>query len=143
MGVGNDLKADDAAGLLAIRALKTRLGDSPDILLLEGATAPENFTGTIRRFDPDLVILIDAAHMGEKPGVIRWIEAQEVDGFSASSHVQPLSILAKYLIEDIHTQVLILGIQAGNLEWGEEVSEEVKSAAQEVTEILDIIKNRD
>ena len=133
LGVGNELQADDGAGLLAVRAIKTRLGNSPDMLLIEGATAPENFTGPIRRFAPDLVIIIDAAKMGKKVGEIDWIDLEQIDGFSASSHVQPLSILAGYLIREMNCEVMALGIEAGILEFGEPVSKEVDRS------IIDIV----
>jgi len=70
LGVGNELHADDAAGLLVIRALRTRLDSSPVVLLLEGEIAPENFTGKIRQSVLDVMIFLDAAQDDGLLGVI-------------------------------------------------------------------------
>ena len=40
---------------------------------MEAGPAPENFTGPLRRFRPDLVLLVDAAQMDAEPGTIGWL----------------------------------------------------------------------
>ena len=40
-------------------------------LCLSAGAAPENCTGLLRRFRPDLVLLVDAAEMGEAAGAVR------------------------------------------------------------------------
>jgi hydrogenase 3 maturation protease len=136
LGVGNELQADDAAGLLVIRALTAQLGSSPVVLLLEGGIAPENFTGKIRKFAPARVIIVDAAEMGAAAGTVDWVSLDQIDGFSASSHILPLSVLAKFLIQDIGCQVDVIGIQAQTLEMGEDVSAPVQRAVMALAEAL-------
>ena len=136
IGAGNEMQADDAAGLLVIRELKLRLTSSPQVLLIEGGMAPENFTGKIRAFKPDLVILIDAAEMGLTPGQIRWVELDEIDGFSASSHILPLSVLAEFLMKDIGGEVRVIGIQVGSVEMGKKVTPEVTKSAVELADAI-------
>jgi len=136
LGVGNELQADDAAGLLVIRALTARLGSSPVVLLLEGGVAPENFTGKIRKFAPKRVIIVDAADMDAEAGVVDWVGLDQIDGFSASSHIMPLSVLAKFLSEDMGCLVNVIGIQAQTLEMGEAVSLPVQKAAHQLAEGL-------
>ncbi len=94
IGVGNDLRGDDSVGLIVARRLSAdeRLQDSANILILEGGPAPENQTGKLRVFQPDLVLFIDAAHLDEPPGTIQLIRVESIDGMSASSHTLPLSI---------------------------------------------------
>lgn len=135
--------ADDAAGLLLIRSVKERLNNSPELLLIEGGAAPENFTGNIRRFGADYVLIVDASDMGKTVGTIEWLDVSQADGFSASSHIMPLSILARYLNESIGCQVGIIGIQAGNLEMGNPVSREVVKSIKILSEeILKIVKKK-
>ena len=136
LGVGNELQGDDAAGLLVIRALAARLSSSPTVLILEGGVAPENFTGKIRKFTPDRVIIVDAADMGFEPGTIQVIPLDQVDGFSASSHILPLSVLAKFIIADTGCEVGIVGIQAKSLEMGEDVSAPVQRAVATLVDVL-------
>ena len=139
LGVGNPLRSDDAAGLLIARALSNRecAADTDRILIIEAGQAPENRTGELRKFAPDLVLIIDAAEMGEKPGTIQWISEEDIDGMSASTHSLPLSMLAHYLKLELNCTVKLLGIQAGSNEVGENVSAEVLRAVNEVVDELD------
>ena len=134
MGVGNEMQTDDAAGLLVIRAIQARLGSSPDLLLIEGGMAPENFTGKIRAFNPDIVLFIDAAEMGLSVGEIQWLDLRQVDGFSASSHILPISVLSKFIIQDVGCKVMVIGIQAQSVEMGEDVSLKVLEAVKELAD---------
>ena len=139
LGVGNELQGDDAAGLLVIRAIERRLDSNPAVLILEGGVAPENFTANIRRFCPDVVIFLDAADMGAEPGTVQLIPLDRVDGFSASSHIQPLSVLSEFIIAEMGCRVEILGIQAQTMEMGAGVSEMVRKAAFQVAdELIDL-----
>lgn len=141
LGVGNELNGDDAAGIVVVRALKGALGERPRLLLVEAGPMPENFSGPLRRFAPGVVLIIDAAHLGEAPaGSVHWIEWSAADGLSASTHSLPLSVLAAYLIQELGCQVALLGIQAQQLELGEALSPPVgaavKTLAQELAEML-------
>jgi hydrogenase 3 maturation protease len=138
VGVGNEFQSDDIAGLLVIRALEMRLTSSPRLLLIEGGMAPENFTGKIRHFNPDYVLMIDAADMEAAAGEVHWLTAEEIDGVSASSHTLPLSVLAHFIRVDIGCEVGILGIQAAGLELYVPAAEEVCRAAEELA--LDLIE---
>ena len=139
IGVGNPLRSDDAAGLLVARALLQRecAADTDHVFILDGGYAPENLTGQLRNFAPDLVLFIDAANMGEKLGTIQWIPEECIDGMSASTHSLPLSMLAHYLTLEIGCQVIFLGIQPRSNEVGEIVSAEVLQAVNEVVQELD------
>ena len=135
LGIGNSLRSDDAAGVLVARRLaQSRLTrDFDSILVIDAGQAPENTTAELRRFTPELVLLIDAAEMGELPGMTRKIEIHEIDGLSASTHSLPLSMLAKYLILELGCEVKILGIQSKSIEIGDSVSEDVLLAVGEIT----------
>jgi hydrogenase 3 maturation protease len=117
MGVGNDLRGDDGAGVEFIRVLRTKLTQKDHLLLIEACTAPENFSGVLRRFLPDILIIIDAVHLRSTPGTIAWVDVDEIDGFSASTHMMPLSLLAKYITAELGCPVYLLGIQAKQLDW--------------------------
>ncbi|MCE1252927.1 MAG: hydrogenase 3 maturation endopeptidase HyCI [Anaerolineae bacterium] len=136
LGVGNEFRADDIAGLLIVRALQARAIDSPHLLLLEGGLAPENFTGKIRAFNPDLLLICDAADMGLEPGAVAWLSPSEMDGYSASSHTLPLSVLAEFVKNDIGCEIGVVGIQVGGLEMYQPVSEAVKRATEVVAQEL-------
>ena len=127
VGIGNAFRSDDAAGVLTARALKKSrlLPDLKTVLVMDAGHAPENTTGELRTFAPDIVLLIDAVEMGETPGTIRWIEMDEIEGMSASTHSLPLSMLASYLNWELKCEVMLLGIQPRTNDVGETVSAEV------------------
>ncbi|MFZ5910146.1 MAG: hydrogenase 3 maturation endopeptidase HyCI [Chloroflexota bacterium] len=134
VGIGSDLRGDDSAGLAVARALldDERLRNAPDLLVLEGGLAPENQTGKIRAFRPELVLFVDAAQMDEPPGAIQFIPLETLDGMSASSHSLPLSMLASYIISDLGCQVEVLGIQPAKNEIDMVLNFPVRAAVNEV-----------
>lgn len=146
MGVGNELNGDDAVGVLVARKLKTiqteiqnTKGVQPDalqVLILEAGAAPESFTGPLRRFDPDLVLMIDAAHLDEPPGSTAWFDWQETDGLSASTHTLPPSVLARFLTEELNCRMVLLGIQPEHLEFDRPVSTAAIEAVEQVVHLL-------
>ena len=89
---------------------------------------PENAVGALRRFNPNLVILLDAADFGGLPGEIRWIDPQDTSGFSASSHSLPFSVLAGYLTREFNCDVGLLGIQPSSLDFDAGLSSPVKNS---------------
>ncbi len=107
-------------------------GDPAPVLVIEGGPAPENHTGPIRRFAPDLVILVDAAHLEEAPGAIRWLDWQDLAGLSASTHTLPPSILARYLTLELGCRVALVGIQPQQTDLGAPLSTAVEAAVDEV-----------
>jgi hydrogenase 3 maturation protease len=138
LGIGNELNGDDAAGVLAARALKRLLEEqgslSSDILIIEAGPAPESFGGPLRRFQPDLVIFIDAAELGEPPGTLRTFDWSEAEGMSGSTHTLPPSMLARFLVAELGCEVRLVGIQPKSLEFDGGVSAEVQAAIEEVAE---------
>ena len=135
VGVGSDLRGDDSAGLVVVRKLLKQT-HAENLLIVEGGPAPENVTGKLRAFHPDLVILIDAAQMDEPPGTIQLIPLESIDGMSASSHSLPLSMLANYLTVEIGCEVCVLGIQPAQNEIGSKLSSAVQKAVDEITKEL-------
>jgi hydrogenase 3 maturation protease len=132
--VGNDLRGDDSAALAAAREIIARGSPCGHFLALEGGPAPENMSAVLRGFQPERVIFLDAAHMDEPPGTIRWIELNTIDGMSTSSHRLPLSILAEFIEMEFGCAVHVLGIQPAQNEVGEALSEPVRRAVDEIVE---------
>jgi len=132
IGVGNEMNGDDGAGVRVVKALASRLAATPGLLLIDGGTAPENFTGPLRRFRPDLILEIDAAHQDQPPGTLAWIDWRDADGMSASTHTLPPSVLASYLTTDLGCQVALIGVQPAQLEMGQPLSTEVAAAVEQL-----------
>jgi len=128
LGIGNELNGDDAAGVLAARALKAAWAQDENRLVIEAGLAPENYTGPLRRFQPDLVLLVDAAEMGQPPGTLAWADWGEAGGWSGSTHTLPPNVLARFLVEELGCRVILVGIQPAQLDFGAGVSPEVRQA---------------
>lgn len=133
VGVGHELDGDDVAGVAVARELATYAAACDHLLVIDAGPAPENVTGALRHFDPDLIVFVDAAHLGETPGTVEWLPWQQTEGLSASSHTLPLHMVAKYLESELGATVALIGIQPADISQGAPVSEAVRIAVAEVT----------
>jgi hydrogenase 3 maturation protease len=111
LGIGHELQGDDAVGMFIARELQAVFPDSRHILVIEAGSMPENHTGTLRRFAPDLVFLIDAALMDREPGTVCWIDWTQIAGIGVSTHTLPLHVFARYLQDEFGCEVAVIGIQ--------------------------------
>ncbi len=141
LGVGHELYGDDAVGVWVAARLGELIPAGERLLAVQGGPAPENFTGTLRRYGPDLVLLVDAALMEMEPGQTGWLNWQDTTGFSASTHTLPLHLLAGYLTAELKCEVALLGIQPAQCQVGEPLSPRVRQAAEgiarDICEILE------
>jgi len=137
--VGNLFRSDDAVGVLIVRALSGQdwALDTDQVLVLDAGHAPENCTGELRKFSPDLIVFVDAAEIESKPGTIAWIPEESIEGMSASTHSLPLSMLSRYLSLELGCQIVLLGIQPASNEIGERISAPVLQATEEVVRGID------
>ena len=137
--MGNTLNGDDAAGVRVAQSLlrRERAGRFPrPVLILEAGLAPENVTGAVRRFAPDLVILVDAAEMGDAPGTIRWLDWQDTTGVTGATHALPPSMVAQYLVAELSCQVALIGIQRQDNTFGSPLTPSVRRAVRTVSQGL-------
>lgn len=111
LGVGNELHVADAGGVQLLRQLQRILPPSDHLLLLEGGTAPENQTGALRRFTPDIILILDVADLTSPQQVVRVLRPEQADGFSGSTHSLPLSMLAQYLQQELDCLVRFIALQ--------------------------------
>jgi len=135
VGVGSDLRGDDAVGVEMVRRLRGRIR-SPNVLMIEGGAAPENFTSQIRRFKPSHIVILDAIDFQARPGDVILADPEAIAGRSFSTHTVPLSLLAGYLKEQTGARIILLGIQPGEIGPGSRMGEAVKASMEKVLEIL-------
>jgi len=135
LGIGNELMADDGAGSRIAAELAMSLPrrkTSKTLRVIDAGTAPENFTGLIKRECPDLILMIDSVDSGERPGVVAFQDPKEMRSPMHSTHTLPLSSLAEYLEQSTRASVIVLGIQPGVVHFGFPLSDEVSSSIREV-----------
>ncbi len=134
-GIGNPIRWDDFVGVKIIQDLQGKL--SADVCLIECETVPESFMDEIAEFKPTHVLLIDAAVMGEKPGVVKLFDAEKVTSFPAiSTHMLPLRVFCEYITKMSGAKIALLLIEPGNTEFGEGLTQAVTGASTSITEAM-------
>ncbi|MDD5583799.1 MAG: hydrogenase maturation peptidase HycI [Candidatus Omnitrophica bacterium] len=139
LGVGSELRGDDAAGTLSALYLQEAFKAhtlAVSLQILFGATAPENLTGEIKAFKPTHLLIVDAADTGKRPGTVVILKPEELQGISFCTHQLPMNILTDYLLKSIKCEIIIIGIQPKTLTFGRPVSRTVENAAKAVSKVI-------
>jgi hydrogenase 3 maturation protease len=143
LGIGSQLRADDAVGLLIAKELKTYLKDNKkrnQLKVFLGETAPENLTGQIKKFKPTHLIVIDAVDFHLKTGALRVVDICTEAGVSFSTHRVPIGILRDYLYKSIQCETILIGMQPGSTEFcgglSQGMQELTQAASKEIREVL-------
>ena len=134
--IGNDMRGDDAIGPMIAGKLKKIFKKTPDLMVINAETVPENYTGTIRKENPSHIIFIDAVEMKSNPGHIRLVQREEIADYSISTHAMPISFMIKYLESFTDARMLLIGIQPKNMEMDNSISDEVQESVEKLTGIL-------
>ena len=130
VGIGNILRGDDAAGVEVIRLLKER--KKTNALLIDAGTVPENYLSKISETNPDVIILIDAADMGQPPGTVMELSPEDLGCFSFSTHSSSLSLVIDYLKQETKADIRLIGIQPGKRDVGAEMTIQVRQAINQL-----------
>jgi hydrogenase maturation protease len=125
IGVGNEFRGDDAAGLVAARRLR-----ESGLLVHEHQG---DMAALIDRWKgADSLILIDAVAPGRTPGAIYRLDARSApldrELFNTSTHAFGLAdaVELSRSLGTLPQHVLVFGIEAGNLALGVGLSPEVE-----------------
>lgn len=125
IGIGNELRGDDAAGIVFTHLLKQKV-TNPQLQVIVAGVSPENCLGSILDFRPNLILFIDAANMAAKPGTVCWLDWQDVACLNVTTHSLPLNFLARYLTSELGCQVALLGIQPSDTSLKESLTPDVQ-----------------
>ena len=128
--IGNREGGDDGVGPFIADLL-----EKEDIDVINAETTPENYTGVVKQYHPDKLIIIDAVDMNLAPGEIRIVPENSIGEMHISTHGIPLSILIRYLKQYID-EILLIGIQPKTM-YGK-ISKEVEKSG--IT-LVNLIKN--
>ena len=137
IGIGNLLLKDEGVGVHIVHALQEiQLPDNVDII--DGGTSPDIF---YRLEGVDKLIIIDAARAGGEPGAvyrfdqrdIPW-EARKVISLHEVGLLESLEIME--VIGDRPKQVVIIGIEPKEIDWGLELSPELEEMVPQVVGLV-------
>ncbi|MCX6802190.1 MAG: hydrogenase maturation protease [Candidatus Diapherotrites archaeon] len=130
LGIGDESNPADSIGIEAVKNIgKMKL---PKIETLLAGTAPENFTGKIRKLNPSHLIIVDAAEIAEKPGSIKIIDKGKIRGCNFSTHSISASFLMDYVEKSIGCKVVLIGIQPPQGNGAKEAGEIAKRLAKAI-----------
>lgn len=87
----------------------------------------------LREYQPDLILLVDAAYMNVAVGEIHFLDPQEISGINFSTHMLPLSVLVDYLRQETAASVSVIGIQPGNTDFDTVPCEAVTAACMQLS----------
>lgn len=133
MGIGSTIKSDDGIGTLVAREFKKTASEEWDCIECE--TMPESYLSLVKKEKPCLVLMVDAAQMGLKPGETRLLSKEHLSSTVMGTHGLPLKQLYEQL-EKSTKEIIFIGIQPQNLCFGEKLSPELSKASRELVETL-------
>jgi len=138
MGIGNYDRADDYVGSAVIELLEKKT--FPDnIKLINAGPVPEAVTAVIKRFEPDYLIIVDAAQMEEEPGTIKIFSEKNVDSaYMITPHKVSMKMYTQYLNHFLKKlKTVFIGIQPKSIRYDEGMTESVKSSADFISKMLE------
>ncbi len=130
LGIGNPLKSDDGAGSFIAQHFKHK-----NWKVIDGKTAPENFTSVIKNIHPELLVIADSAEMNLSVGSLRIIPSEKIVSLQLSTHYLSLVYLIEYL-SSYCQEIILIGIQPLSTVLGETLSKPVLKACYQLMDLL-------
>lgn len=130
--IGNELRGDDGVGPFIAGLLKP----SGFLKIVNCAETPENFLGVIAGYNPEKVVILDAAYFGGDPGEIRVVKKSEISGGGASTHDAILTLFADYIEAQTGAETFFVAIQPENSEVGGGLTTVVEAAARNLASTI-------
>jgi len=125
---GNTFRSDDGVGPYVAAGLSV----VPGINVIDAGYTPESIIDDVVALNPKYIVFIDAADFGGQPGEIKVICEDSVFDALVSTHMIPLPMVGRMIVDQIKADVSYIGIQVKTLEFGETLSPEVKVAGEQL-----------
>jgi hydrogenase 3 maturation protease len=129
MCIGNIDGGDDAVGPY----IADKLQSNKQITVINCGTVPENYSSSIKKYNPKRLIIIDAVEMDLEPGEIRIVPKEKIGRMHISTHGIPISILIDYLEKYVES-ILFIGIQPKTMSG--KITNQVKKSGNKLIELL-------
>lgn len=136
LGVGNELKCDDGAGSFIVNSLSNENLENDNLILIDGSTVPENYTGKIKKEDPSHLLIIDACLMDEEAGTIKIVNRKDFGNIGISTHSMSLSYFIRYLERDSSFKILFLGIEPKSMVFSNKLTRNVENSCYKLINLL-------
>ncbi len=123
LGVGNELRGDDAVGPTLVEALQGKTAAA----LVNAGDMPEDYWAVLEATRPEVVLIVDAVALGSAPRDVALIEIDQLGGAHLTTHNTSIAVLAQALRERIACDILVIGIQPQDLSLGMPMSRCVRA----------------
>jgi len=130
IGVGNTILSDEGVGVHAARLLQSDSRVPADVTILDGGTLGLELIPYAA--DAARVLLLDAMNSGKAPGTLARVTGRDLldtkGGWSAHQLGVADLIGALFLVSTHPQDIVVLGVQPADTDWGTSLSPEVEAA---------------
>jgi hydrogenase maturation protease len=130
IGVGNTILSDEGVGVHAARLLQDDPRLPSGVTILDGGTIGLELIPYAS--DASCVLLLDAMNSGSAPGTLARMTGRDLLGTTGGWSAHQLGvadlIAALFLVSTSPQDIVVLGVQPANTEWGTSLSAEVEAA---------------
>jgi len=132
IGVGNTILSDEGIGVHAARLLQTDPRVPPGVTILDGGTIGLELIPYAS--DASRVLLLDAMDSGKRPGTLARMTGKDLLGTTAGWSAHQLGVAdlisALFLMSSGAQEIVMLGVQPANTDWGTVLSPAVEAALE-------------
>jgi hydrogenase 3 maturation protease len=121
VGIGNVLKQDDGVGVYISNNIKR----TQIIKTLTVEVSIENYISKINQINSENLILIDCVDFNKNPGFWDILPVNKINGLITNTH----NISLNKISELFNNKAYILGIQPKTIQFGENLTSEIKRTA--------------
>lgn len=125
LGIGNELRGDDAFGPYIADRLKGRINAA----VFNCATTPENYYNPVVKENPDAIILLDIAGFNAPFGEIAVFEKDDIVKAGFSTHNISPKVFMELLESSVKADIMMVGVKPRSTVFGADMSAEVREAA--------------
>ncbi|MFZ3216480.1 MAG: HyaD/HybD family hydrogenase maturation endopeptidase [Candidatus Acidiferrales bacterium] len=130
IGVGNTILSDEGVGVHAARLLESDPRVPADVTILDGGTLGLELIPYAS--DASRMLILDAMNSGKAPGTLARMTGKDLLSTTAGRSVHQLGvadlIAALLLVSSGPQEIIVLGVQPANTDWGTTLSPEVEAA---------------
>jgi hydrogenase 3 maturation protease len=121
IGLGNELRGDDWAGIYLLRKLKAS-GCFKGAHFIEAGISPENYVTNVLDLSPAVIVFIDASRCGSTPGEIKFIDPADVEMSGFSTHSYSIKLIEKFFMYCQDIKFVYIGIVPLQMNMGKGLS---------------------
>jgi len=130
IGVGNTILSDEGVGVHAARLLQSDPRVPAGVTILDGGTIGIELVPYAS--DASRVLLLDAMNSGSAPGTLARMMGKDLLGTTGGWSAHQLGvadlIAALFLVSTNPQDIVVLGVQPANTDWGTSLSPEVQAS---------------